>query len=92
MYTSYIALIVISSLVRPATNAPRLATNSKVGPVRAGFSKACQGARSLTKMVHASEVVLEAGVVDVSPVRNNIYAVTLQVCAMCNFSLLSLSV
>lgn len=46
---------------------------------RAGFSSACRAPRSIQRMVQGSEVVVEAGVIEVSPVRNNIYAVTLQV-------------
>ena len=46
---------------------------------RAGFSSSCRAPRSIQRMVQGSEVVVEAGVVEVSPVRNNIYAVTLQV-------------
>ena len=46
---------------------------------RPGFSPACRGANSITKMVAKSDVVLEAGVGAVSPPRNNIYAVTLKV-------------
>ncbi|XP_023348993.1 uncharacterized protein LOC111717759, partial [Eurytemora carolleeae] len=46
---------------------------------RAGFSSACRAPRSIQRMVKGSEVVVEAGVIEVSPVRNNIYAVTLQV-------------
>ena len=47
--------------------------------VRAGFSSACRAPKSISRMVGGSEVVVEAAVVAVSPVRNNIYAVTLQV-------------
>ena len=46
---------------------------------RPGFSVACQGARSLEAMTKTSEIVTEAVVVDVSPARDNVYAVTLQV-------------
>ena len=44
-----------------------------------GFSPACRGATTLSSMLHKSNVVVEAGVVGVSPARNNIYAVTLRV-------------
>ena len=58
--------------------APRPTSENEVGP-RPGFSSACRGAKSIAQMVTDSEVVVEAGVVAVSPVRNNIYAVTLKV-------------
>ena len=47
---------------------------------RAGFSVACQGVRTIGQMTRAAEIVTEALVVDVSPARDNVYAVTLQVC------------
>ena len=46
---------------------------------RAGFSLACQGARTLAQVTKTAEIVTEARVVDVSPARDNVYAVTLQV-------------
>ena len=46
---------------------------------RAGFSVACQGATSIGDMAEGAEVVTTAVVVDVSPARDNVYAVTLQV-------------
>ena len=47
---------------------------------RAGFSVACQGVRTIGQMTRAAQIVTEALVVDVSPARDNVYAVTLQVC------------
>ena len=46
---------------------------------KAGFSVACQGPRSIGQMTKTAEIVTEAVVVDVSPARDNVYAVTLQV-------------
>ena len=50
-----------------------------VRPERAGLSVACQGVRTIGQMTRAAEIVTEALVVDVSPARDNVYAVTLQV-------------
>ena len=47
---------------------------------RAGFSVACQGVRTIGQMTRSAQIVTEALVVDVSPARDNVYAVTLQVC------------
>ena len=44
-----------------------------------GFSRACQGAKTLPQMAKQAEVVTEAVVVKVSAPRDNVYAVTLQV-------------
>ena len=68
-------LHVIFSSIHRTLPAPRL--TSEVN--RPGFSSACRGAKTIGRMVQDSEVVVEAGVVAVSPVRNNIYAVTLKV-------------
>ena len=46
---------------------------------RPGFSLACQGARTVAQMTKTAQIVTEARVVDVSPARDNVYAVTLQV-------------
>ena len=46
---------------------------------KSGFSVACQGPRSIEQMTKSTEIVSEAIVVDVSPARDNVYAVTLQV-------------
>ena len=46
---------------------------------RAGFSLACQGVRTIGQMTRSAQIVTEALVVDVSPARDNVYAVTLQV-------------
>jgi len=46
---------------------------------KAGFSAACRGHKSIGKMARTAEVVVEAEVVEVTPPRDNIYAVTLQV-------------
>ena len=50
---------------------------------RAGFSVACQGLRTIGQMTREAEIVTEARVVDVSPARDNVYAVTLQVSLSC---------
>ena len=47
---------------------------------RAGFSLACQGVHTIGQMTRSAEIVTEALVVEVSPARDNVYAVTLQVC------------
>ena len=44
-----------------------------------GLSLACQGPRSIGEMAEGAEIVTSAVVVDVSPARDNVYAVTLQV-------------
>ena len=49
---------------------------------RAGLSVACQGPRSIGQMADTAEIVTSAVVVDVSPARDNVYAVTLQVSAV----------
>jgi hypothetical protein len=46
---------------------------------KAGFSAACRAHKSIGKMARTAEVVVEAEVVEVTPPRDNIYAVTLQV-------------
>ena len=46
---------------------------------QAGLSMACQGPRSIGEMTETAEIVTSAVVVDVSPARDNVYAVTLQV-------------
>ena len=46
---------------------------------QAGLSMACQGPRSIGEMTETAEIVTSALVVDVSPARDNVYAVTLQV-------------
>ena len=47
--------------------------------LRPGFSVACRGRRSIEQMTETAEIVTEATVVDVSPARDSVYAVTLQV-------------
>ena len=42
----------------------------------------CQGPRSIGQMADTAEIVTSAVVVDVSPARDNVYAVTLQVSAV----------
>ena len=46
---------------------------------RVGFSVACQAVKTIGQMTRQAEIVTEARVVDVSPARDNVYAVTLQV-------------
>ena len=46
---------------------------------QAGLSMACQGPRSIGQMADTAEIVTSAVVVDASPARDNVYAVTLQV-------------
>ena len=46
---------------------------------QAGFSRACRGPKTIPQMAKSAEVVAEAVVVEVSPPRDNVYAVTLQV-------------
>ena len=46
---------------------------------KAGFSRACRGGASIADMTKQAEIVTEAVVVEVSPPRDNVYAVTLQV-------------
>ncbi len=43
------------------------------------FGPTCRTTNSISKMVSASDIIVEAGVVAVTPPRNNIYAVTLKV-------------
>jgi hypothetical protein len=43
------------------------------------FGDTCRTTNSISKMVSKSDIVIEAGVVAVTPPRNNIYAVTLRV-------------
>lgn len=50
------------------------------GQERPGFSVACQSVKTIGQMTRQAEIVTEARVVDVSPARDNVYAVTLQVC------------
>ena len=50
-----------------------------VSKPKSGLSVACQGPRSIEQMTKSTEMVSEAIVVDVSPARDNVYAVTLQV-------------
>ena len=50
-----------------------------VSKPKSGLSVACQGPRSIEQMTKSTEIVSEAIVVDVSPARDNVYAVTLQV-------------
>ena len=68
-------LAVIISLALTATVGASLAVRQE----RAGFSVTCQGVRTIGQMTRSAEIVTEALVVDVSPARDNVYAVTLQV-------------
>ena len=68
-------LAVITSLALTATVGASLAVRQE----RAGFSVACQGVRTIGQMTRSAQIVTEALVVDVSPARDNVYAVTLQV-------------
>jgi hypothetical protein len=78
----YTLLFVMIGLVpafgRTAAVPKDMQTNEQLPP-RAGFSAACRGHRSIGKMARTAEVVVEAEVVEVTPPRDNIYAVTLQV-------------
>jgi hypothetical protein len=77
----YTFLFVILGLVPSsgwAAAVPKDLANKQLPP-RAGFSAACRGHRSIGKMARTAEVVVEAEVVEVTPPRDNIYAVTLQV-------------
>ena len=69
-------LVTTLALATVTAAAPQQQSSPKPRP---GFSVACQGARSLEAMTKTSEIVTEAVVVDVSPARDNVYAVTLQV-------------
>ena len=71
-------LVTTLALATVTAAAPQQQQQSSPKP-RPGFSVACQGARSLEAMTKTSEIVTEAVVVDVSPARDNVYAVTLQV-------------
>jgi len=71
-----LVLVIIS--VEVCWSAPATSVNANE-VLRSGFSSACRGPKSISRMVSGSEVVVEAGVIAVSPVRNNIYAVTLQI-------------
>ena len=53
--------------------------SNDVSSRQAGLSLACQGPRSIGEMTETAEIVTSAVVVDVSPARDNVYAVTLQV-------------
>ena len=74
--TMMMTLVTTLALATVTTAAPQQQSSPKPRP---GFSVACQGARSLEAMTKTSEIVTEAVVVDVSPARDNVYAVTLQV-------------
>ena len=71
--TSVTCIMLVLGAVRGAS----LASNDVQG--RAGLSVACQGPRSIGQMADTAEIVTSAVVVDVSPARDNVYAVTLQV-------------
>ena len=73
-------LVTTLALATVTAAAPQQQQQQQSSPKpRPGFSVACQGARSLEAMTKTSEIVTEAVVVDVSPARDNVYAVTLQV-------------
>ena len=74
--TMMMTLVTTIALATVTAAAPQQQSSPKPRP---GFSVACQGARSLEAMTKTSEIVTEAVVVDVSPARDNVYAVTLQV-------------
>ena len=76
--TMMMTLVTTLALATVTAAAPQQQQQSSPKP-RPGFSVACQGARSLEAMTKTSEIVTEAVVVDVSPARDNVYAVTLQV-------------
>ena len=66
-------------IVSSVTSASVSNVRSVQDNTRPGFSMACQGPRSIGQMTKTAEIVTEAIVVDVSPARDNVYAVTLQV-------------
>ena len=72
--------VVITSLVMlvQAVISANIRQQAKEEP-KAGFSRACRGPKTIAQMTKNAEVVAEAVVVDVSPPRDNVYAVTLQV-------------
>ena len=72
-------LVTTLALATVTAAAPQQQQQQSSPKPRPGFSVACQGARSLEAMTKTSEIVTEAVVVDVSPARDNVYAVTLQV-------------
>lgn len=74
--TSVTCIMVVLGAVRGASLGSG-ASNDVGG--QAGLSVACQGPRSIGQMAEAAEIVTSAVVVDVSPARDNVYAVTLQV-------------
>ena len=74
--TSVTCIMVVLGAVRGASLGSA-ASNDVRG--QAGLSMACQGPRSIGQMAETAEIVTSAVVVDVSPARDNVYAVTLQV-------------
>ena len=74
MYKVFILVTILQ-----AVNGKSLDTGLQGSETKAGFSVACQGPRSIGQMTKTAEIVTEAVVVDVSPARDNVYAVTLQV-------------
>ena len=74
--TSVTCIMLVLGAVRGASLGSG-ASNDVQG--RAGLSVACQGPRSIGQMADTAEIVTSAVVVDVSPARDNVYAVTLQV-------------
>ena len=74
--------VIFTVIILQAVNSKSLDTvlkASETKAAKAGFSVACQGPRSIGQMTKTAEIVTEAVVVDVSPARDNVYAVTLQV-------------
>jgi hypothetical protein len=73
-----VTLLLVTAIAVLPASVPRETTTLQPPP-RAGFSAACRGHKSIGKMARAAEVVVEAEVIEVTPPRDNIYAVTLQV-------------
>ena len=71
---NFFTILSLVTLVHTASIRPKSEEEPK-----SGFSRACRGPKSIPQMTKSAEVVAEAVVVEVSPPRDNVYAVTLQV-------------
>jgi hypothetical protein len=76
---SLVFITVILLLLVPASGLAASGVPRDTAAPKAGFSAACRAHKSIGKMARTAEVVVEAEVVEVTPPRDNIYAVTLQV-------------
>ena len=82
MLLNIIICAVSLMLVVPAVPARGISNDvprPRGGDSKGTFGPTCRTTNSISKMVSASDIVVEAGVVAVTPPRNNIYAVTLKV-------------